>query len=405
MSRAAGRVKENYLLLERVSDRIKMGADVYLASHVADHCDCLENSLKRRKLHSPLRLQTERVGTQVSPCQPAHVALGARALAHEAIRMHVAQGMAYSQVQGDPLLQLVRHVEQEDRDRVFAALRALVPKVERIVAQDNLTRSLKSRFGPDTAVGTAVSIPELCHDRLHRCQRPADSEVGCKDDAFYSQIHSSAPFGLLSVIVMPSFTEKRCIIGAIVLPIAVPLDAGQARRSSSWRSSGCTSMRPRSRCARASHRIGRPRRHDDAVSVRHPAGRRQRQSRPRRGGALPFVYRAERSFQDKNALLHTLLRQPLASNRHDPALRHLSSAPEEHEQLREARGGAGPGRGNGRRRRGLRGERQLPVRRDGAIVAAAASCARLKNGSLSDVTYFASASKTSERRDILFSSP
>lgn len=401
MSRAAGRVKENYLLLERVSDRIKMGADVYLASHVADHCDCLEKLFEQEETPFPRHCAYKPNASEtLISLASQHMSRSVRAhWRTEAIRMHVAQGMAYSQVQSDPLLSLVRHVEQEDRDRVFAALRALVPKVERIVSKDNLTRSLKSRFGPDTAVGTAVSIPELCHDRLHRCQRPADSEVGCKDDAFYSQIHSEAPRSeLLSVVVMPSITEKRCIIGTIVLPIAVPLPTLGKRvvvdveilRMYEYETA--EPLRTR-KC-----RIGRSL--VDAMTLLHAFDvllDTANDSRAHVAAALfPFVYRAERSFQDEDALLHTLLKtQPLASNRHDPALRHLSEAlRRKREQLRGARGTVlVPGR-----------ERQA----DGAeafeenvnylyaVTVRSLAASRVvrgsKNGSLSDVTYFASAS-------------
>ena len=127
----------------------------------------------------------------------------------------------------DPLIVMVRNLPDEDRWRTFHDLRRLTPLYDKVLAPQALAlQSMLTSYLPSAQIGTAVSIPELCHDMVFTCPRcvgkpPVCANKGCLDSEFFASVVTKTPLSkYLFVNVQPSVTESNVIIGSISLPVS-----------------------------------------------------------------------------------------------------------------------------------------------------------------------------------------
>lgn len=131
----------------------------------------------------------------------------------------------------DPIISCRRHSAFEDRRRTLQDLQRLVPAYEKLLAPgiDRIRRTFENHFGEATRVGTDADVPVLCHDRINLCD--ARVTIGCTDPDFYRSFQVfGATSRLLSVTVVPSHRERNCVIGAIALPVAIPMPGAKRKR-------------------------------------------------------------------------------------------------------------------------------------------------------------------------------
>lgn len=127
----------------------------------------------------------------------------------------------------DPLVVMVRNIPEEDRWRTFHDLRRLTPLYDKVLAPQALAlQSMLTSYLPSAQIGTAVSIPELCHDMVFTCarcvgQQSVCANKGCLDSEFFSSVVTKTPLSkYLFVNVQPSVTESNVTIGSISLPVS-----------------------------------------------------------------------------------------------------------------------------------------------------------------------------------------